>query len=233
MSYNEHQIADSLKTGVGNGLKPDTATPCHPPISTDRRYIRFGPFQVDLQKELVTKNGSRISLTGRKYRVLIMLLDKVGEIVSRDSIYERLWPSGTIVDKNSNLATTINNLRKVLEDSSFRPHYIETIPGRGYVFIAPLEVPHHSNKSLPLNRNQATGSHSNLVSASASLAAGKSRFFSIPRIVSLILIGIVLGAAAVWISNHGRVRRRIELTRVCKSRCVGFPKALQVGQSAN
>jgi DNA-binding winged helix-turn-helix (wHTH) protein len=117
-----------------------------------------------------------------------MLLEKAGEIVSRDAICRDLWPSDTIVDKNFSLSTIINNLRRVLEDSSFRPNYIETIPRRGYVFIAPLELSHDSKPPA----------------ASASLVGGESRFLSIRRIVSLLLIGIVLGAMAAWISNHVR-----------------------------
>jgi DNA-binding winged helix-turn-helix (wHTH) protein len=189
MSCNGQQTVDSLRTSVRNASELDTATPCHRPSSTGARFIRFGPFQVDLKKGLVTKSGSRIRLTGKKYRVLVMLLEKAGEIVPRDAIYRDLWPNDTVLHKDFSLATIINSLRRVLEDSSFRPHYIETIPRRGFVFIAPLEVSHDST----------------LLAASVSLAPLKPRFFSIRRTVSLILIGIALGAMAVWISNHVRV----------------------------
>ena len=180
------QSVDSLRTSVRNTAEPGTATPGHRP--TGARFVRFGPFQIDLQKDLVTKSGSRIKLTGKKYIVLVMLLEKAGEIVSRDEIYRVLWPNDTVLDKSFSLTTIINTLRRVLEDSSFHPNYIETIPRRGYAFIAPLEVLHDSGPPA----------------ASASLAGGKSRFFSIRRIVSLLLIGIVLGAMAAWISNHVR-----------------------------
>ena len=92
------------------------------------------------------------------------------------------------MDKNFNLSTIINNLRRILEDPSFRPNYIETIPRRGYVFIAALEVSHDSKPPV----------------ASAPLVSGESRFLSIRHIVSLLFIGIVLGAMAAWISNHVR-----------------------------
>lgn len=186
MSPNGQQSVDSPATSVNNRSEIDTAAPWHHPRSA--RFIRFGPFELDLKKGFVTKSGSRIALTGKKYRVLIMLLEKPGEIVSRDAIYRDLWPNDTVLHKDFSLATIINNLRRVLEDSSFRPRYIKTIPRRGYAFVAPLEVPHHSTPRA----------------ASASLAGFECRFFSIRRIVSLILIGMVLGAMAVWISNHVR-----------------------------
>jgi len=188
MSRDGQQSVASLTTSVRNTSEPDTAAPGLRPSFTGARFVRFGAFQIDLQKDLVTKSGSRIKLTGKKYRVLVMLLEKAGEIVSRDEIYRDLWPNDTVLDKSFSLTTIINNLRRVLEDSSFRPNYIETIPRRGYVFIAPLEVLHDSG---PL-------------AASASLASRKSLFLSIPRVVGLILIGIVLGAMAAWISNHVR-----------------------------
>lgn len=188
MSSYGQQSADSLTTSVRNRSELETATPGHRPSSASARFVRFGPFQIDLNKGLVTKSGSGVRLTGKKYRVLVMLLEKPGEIVSRDAICRDLWPSDTVVDKNFSLTTIINNLRRVLEDSSFRPQYIETIPRRGYVFIAPLELSHDSKPPA----------------ASACLAGRESRLFSIRRVVSLLLIGIVLGAMAAWISNHVR-----------------------------
>ena len=188
MSSYGQQSVDSLTTSVRNRSEPETVTPGHRPSPSEARFVRFGSFQIDLDKGLVTKSGSRVMLTGKKYRVLVMLLEKAGEIVSRDAICRDLWPRDTVVDKNFNLTTIINNLRRVLEDSSFRPQYIETIPRRGYVFIAPLELSYDSKRPA----------------ASASLAGGESRLFSIRRIVSLLLIGIVLGAMAAWISNHVR-----------------------------
>lgn len=188
MSSYGQQSVDSLTSSVRNRSEPQTATPGHRPSSASARFVRFGPFQIDLNKGLVTKSGSGVRLTGKKYRVLVMLLEKPGEIVSRDAICRDLWPSDTVVDKNFSLTTIINNLRRVLEDSSFRPQYIETIPRRGYVFIAPLELSHDSEPPA----------------ASASLAGRESRLLSIRRVVSLLLIGIVLGAMAAWISNHVR-----------------------------
>jgi DNA-binding winged helix-turn-helix (wHTH) protein len=189
MSSHGQQSVDSPTTSVINRSEPETATPGHRPSTAEARFVRFGPFQIDLNKGLVTKSGSRVMLTGKKYRVLVMLLEKAGEIVSRDAICRDLWPRDTVVDKNFNLTTIINNLRRVLEDSSFHPQYIETIPRRGYVFIAPLDLSRDSTQP----------------GASGSLAGRESRLFSIRRIVGLLVIGIVLGAVAAWISDHVRV----------------------------
>lgn len=79
--------------------------------SIGARYIRFGRFEVDQRKEVITKAGVRIRLFGKKYRILVMLLEKAGEVVSRDAMYGDLWPSDIAVNKNANLTTMINTLR--------------------------------------------------------------------------------------------------------------------------
>src|SRR5580704_11405845 len=90
-----------------------------PPSSP--RFLRFGPFQVDQQRQEVTKNGSRLKLQGKVYQVLVPLLDKPGEVVTREGVRQRFWPRGTHVDFAAHLDTTVNKLRQVLGDSTDKP----------------------------------------------------------------------------------------------------------------
>src|SRR6202045_2778074 len=108
-----------------------------PPLRA--RYIRFGPFQIDQQREEVTKNGTRLKLQGKVYQVLVALIEKQGEVVTRDELRLRLWPAGTHVNYDANVNTTVNKLRQALGDSSDRPLYVETIPRKGYCLIVPAE----------------------------------------------------------------------------------------------
>src|ERR1700731_2209074 len=108
-----------------------------PPLRA--RYIRFGPFQVDQQREEVTKNGMRLKLQGKVYQVLVALIEKQGEVVTREELRLRLWPADTHVNYDANVNTTVNKLRQALGDSSDKPLYIETIPRRGYCLIVPSE----------------------------------------------------------------------------------------------
>src|SRR5580693_5983512 len=100
------------------------------------RFLRFGPFQVDQHRQEVTKNGSRLKLQGKVYQVLVALLDKPGEVVTREELRQRLWPADTHVNYDANVNTTVNKLRQVLGDSTEKPLYIETIPRKGYCLIA-------------------------------------------------------------------------------------------------
>src|SRR6202035_4183820 len=104
------------------------------------RFLRFGPFQVDQQRQEVTKNGSRLKLQGKVYQVLVALLDKLGEVVTREELRQRLWPADTHVNYDANVNTTVNKLRQVLGDSTDKPLYIETIPRKGYCLIVATEA---------------------------------------------------------------------------------------------
>src|SRR5277367_6445224 len=109
------------------------------PPSTPR-FLRFGPFQIDQQRQEVTKNGSRLKLQGKVYQVLVALLDKPGEVVTREELRQRLWPADTHVNYDANVNTTVNKLRQALGDSTEKPLYIETIPRKGYCLVIPSEA---------------------------------------------------------------------------------------------
>jgi DNA-binding winged helix-turn-helix (wHTH) protein/Tol biopolymer transport system component len=103
------------------------------------RLIRFGTFEVDLQAGELRKGGLRLKLTGQPFQVLTILLERPGEVVTRDELQKRLWPD-TFVDFDHNLNTAINKIREVLSDSAESPRFVETLPRRGYRFVAPVDV---------------------------------------------------------------------------------------------
>jgi cholera toxin transcriptional activator len=108
-------------------------------ISRNRRF-RFGVFEADEEAGELRKQGRRLSLQGQPFQVLVMLLVRPGELVSRAEIQKRLWPDGTFVDFDHGLNTAINKIRDALEDSASCPRFVETLARRGYRFIAPVEV---------------------------------------------------------------------------------------------
>jgi DNA-binding winged helix-turn-helix (wHTH) protein len=103
------------------------------------RYLCFGGFQLDTQRELLFKDGSKIRLPGKVFQTLVALLEKPGEVVTREALREKLWPQGTFVNYDANVNTTVNKLRLVLGDSPDQPAYIETIPRLGYCFVGSVE----------------------------------------------------------------------------------------------
>ena len=99
---------------------------------------RFGLFEVDERRGDILKQGSRMRLRGRPYDILLILLDRPGELITREELRSRLWSSDTFVDFDHGLNASVNRLRDVLGDSAETPRFIETISRRGYRFMAPV-----------------------------------------------------------------------------------------------
>src|ERR1700693_369538 len=102
------------------------------------RVLHFGVFEVDLKACEIRKHGVRLKLPEQPFQVLSVLLENPGEIVTRDELRTRLWLSDTFVDFDHGLNNAVMRLREVLGDSSENPRFVETIPRRGYRFIAPV-----------------------------------------------------------------------------------------------
>jgi DNA-binding winged helix-turn-helix (wHTH) protein/Tol biopolymer transport system component len=102
--------------------------------------IRFGTFEVDLEAGELRRNGRKIRLTGQPFQVLAILLEHPGRVVTREELQKRLWPD-TVVEVEHSLNTAINKIRDALDDTAENPRFVETLPRRGYRFIAPLWAP--------------------------------------------------------------------------------------------
>jgi Tol biopolymer transport system component/DNA-binding winged helix-turn-helix (wHTH) protein len=102
------------------------------------RLIRFGEFELDLLTRELRTDGRKISLQEQPFQILATLLECPGQLVTRDELTKKLWPNGTFVDFEHSLNTAVNRLRTVLEDSADHPRFIESLPRRGYRFIAPV-----------------------------------------------------------------------------------------------
>ncbi len=115
------------------------------------RLISFGIFEVDLLTGELRRAGQKLKLTGQPLQVLAILLERPGEVVTREELQKRLWPD-TFVDIDHNLNAAINKVREVLGDSAENPRFVETLPRRGYRFIVPVKFFTDASKiALPLS----------------------------------------------------------------------------------
>ncbi len=112
-----------------------------PSASARARILRFDRFEVNLETGELLKEGARLKLQEQPFQLLAMLLERPGELVTREQLREKLWPADTFVDFDHSLNTAINKLRETLGDSPSGPRFIETLPRRGYRFIFTLENP--------------------------------------------------------------------------------------------
>ncbi len=103
------------------------------------RY-RFGPFELNSAEESLSRNGVRVKVQDLPFRLLVMLLERPGEIVTREEVRQRLWTDNTFVEFDNSLGVAIRKVRDSLDDDADAPRFLETIPRRGYRFIAPVSV---------------------------------------------------------------------------------------------
>jgi DNA-binding winged helix-turn-helix (wHTH) protein/tetratricopeptide (TPR) repeat protein/TolB-like protein len=104
------------------------------------RLFRFGLFEADLENARLARNGVRIRLQEQPFRILALLLERAGQVVTREELRQELWPSGTYVDFDGSLNAALKRLRAALDDDADNPRFVETVPKRGYRFIAPVAV---------------------------------------------------------------------------------------------
>lgn len=145
--------------------------------------ISFGAFEADLRTEEVRKHGVRLRLPSQSFRILKMLLERPGELATREELRAALWPADTFVDFEHSVNAAIRRLREALGDSADHPRLIETLPRRGYRLIVPV-----------------TGGGSPEDTASAEILPSRSRFRGSPRYYGLVIFGAAIatvGALAV------------------------------------
>src|SRR5664279_926359 len=108
-------------------------------VANDQRWVQFGPYRADLLARELNKYGVRLKLQSRPFAILAMLLERQGDVVTREEIRGQLWPDGTFVDFDSNISSAIRKLRDTLCDTAVDPRYIETVGRVGYRFVGQVE----------------------------------------------------------------------------------------------
>ena len=112
----------------------------HETPGRDPSVVRFGVFELDLRSGELRKSGARLNLQQQPLQLLSLLLERPGELVSRDELRRRLWPEDTFVDFEQGVTATVKRVRDTLGDSADSPRFVETLPRKGYRFIAPVSV---------------------------------------------------------------------------------------------
>jgi cholera toxin transcriptional activator len=126
------------------------------PQKSSRVVARFGLFELDLSAGELRKSGVKLRLQGQPFQVLALLLERAGDVVTREELQQKLWPSDTFVDFDHSLNTAINKVREALGDSASSPRYVETLARRGYRFIAPVQA--DISAAVPSDGNRANAS---------------------------------------------------------------------------
>ena len=179
--------------------------PSSPANSQVRNYLHFGSFHLDLERRELFRDGLPIRVQAKIIEALLILVEHPGQIITREILRARLWPGDTQINYDANVNTTVNKLRHVLGDSHDRPFYVETIPRRGYTFIAdaqfveePVFVSQEKSASAArLSEDSVFPPVKGLFSAFKA-----SRWFTAGAI-SLFVGAVLFGAAVVLFVHRG------------------------------
>src|SRR5215471_1587751 len=160
---------------------------------SDRRPLRFGVFELDPASGELRKHGVRVRLQDQPLKLLLSLLERAGELYTREELIRSTWPEGTFVDYERGLNVAVTRLRQVLGDSADTPRYIETVGRKGYRFIAPTEcIPAaqsvaHSGEAID---DRPSRQQQNAVVATQELAT-PAKLSRLLRYAAVLAIGLV------------------------------------------
>ena len=166
------------------------------------RRVRFGAFEADLRSRELFKEGRAVKLHQQPFEVLAILLEHPGELVTRDELRRRLWPSDTFVNFDLGLNSAVKKLRDALHDSVDNPRYVQTLPRRGYRFIAAIETDSFSIPPDEPSETAAAAPRAPTIVA-APLSAKKTSFpvSTTVRIAAVVLALVLVGFGFWWISR--------------------------------
>ena len=174
------------------------------------RVLRFGAFEADLPARELRKQGMQIKLQDQPFQVLVVLLEHAGEIVTREQLRQKLWPSDTFVDVDNSVNAAINRLREALGDSAESPRYVETLPRRGYRFVAPVTALSSSDRGsgfanasaeIPLKEEPPPSQAQGIAEPAA--PATQKKVVSTRLIVLLGVVAVVAIVIVALVINRG------------------------------
>lgn len=173
------------------------------PVSPTENMIRFGLFELDLKSGQLSKNGSRIRIPQQPVQLLIMLLERPDEVVTREQLRQRLWSPDTFVDFDHGLNKSVQKLRDALGDSADSPRFIETIPRVGYRFIAPVVRP---GAQEPGERKEGPFAPEPVSDQSASISQTKPRTNPVGLLLAGCVAALLIGIG--WLAHRKQERER-------------------------
>lgn len=173
--------------------------------------LRFGVFQLDLQQQQLFKDGMQVKVQSKVYQALIALVEAPGEIVTREALRTHLWPRDTHLNYQANVNTTVNKLRQILGDTNEESKYIETIPRKGYSFIARVEYVDGATISSDSNGAGAperATSNWKFLRPPRFLSSGPARIWFTASVIALVMAAFLFGAA-VTLYSHRPVQHEV------------------------
>ena len=168
------------------------------------RCVLFGDFELDLQEQALRRSGEAVKIPGKIYQAMVVLIESPGDLVTRDQIRSRLWPRGVDLNYDANVNTTVNKLRQVLGDSSEGANFIQTIPRRGYSFVAPVRYADAPAPKPQEVRKVAPVGSRVFVEIAEVLRSERARIWFTASVVTWVTAAILFAGMLLWHSHRGQ-----------------------------
>ncbi|HEY1925312.1 MAG TPA: winged helix-turn-helix domain-containing protein [Candidatus Acidoferrum sp.] len=184
----------------GNGASlPLSTVAARQKTSIAARYVSFGEFEMDLREHRLTRGSQPIKIQGKVYQALLVLVESPGELVTREQLRNRLWPCDAHLNYDANVNTTVNKLRQLLGDTSESAIFIQTIPRRGYCFIA--KVSYADTPAMVGATQKTEPRRESLFIRGGFLRSERARIWFTASVVTWVAAA-VLFASAIFVYAH-------------------------------
>jgi DNA-binding winged helix-turn-helix (wHTH) protein len=166
------------------------------------RCVLFADFELDVQKQTLRKSGEALKVPGKIYQAMLVLIESPGDLVTREQIRSRLWPREAHLNYDANVNTTVNKLRQVLGDTSEGSNFIQTVPRRGYSFIAPLRYADAPAVKPPEARSNGAARREVFAAIGEALRSERARIWFTASVVTWVTAAILFAGMLWWHSHH-------------------------------
>jgi DNA-binding winged helix-turn-helix (wHTH) protein len=169
------------------------------PRKVASRCILFGDFELDLQEQTLRRGGDVVKTPGKIYQAMVVLIESPGDLVTRERLRSRLWPREANLNYDANVNTTVNKLRQVLGDTSEGSNFIQTVPRRGYSFVAAVRYADAPTVRLSKVDTVAPATSTRgLAAVVEALRSERARIWFTASVVTWVTVAMLFAAAMLW-----------------------------------
>jgi DNA-binding winged helix-turn-helix (wHTH) protein len=186
-----------------------------------RGTVSFGEFELDVETAELRNNGSKAVLPGQPFQILVTLLGRPGQLITREELKKQLWPSDTFVDFDVSLNKAVNRLREALGDSAEHPRFIETLPRKGYRFIGVIG----NGTSRGLTNSAVTDRPVPVKNQAITTDTAHHRLplratvlkYALGAVITIPVVALVSYAVSKWLKSHHPDLSRVQITKLTDS----------------
>jgi DNA-binding winged helix-turn-helix (wHTH) protein len=162
------------------------------------RCVLFGDFELDLHEQKLRKAGEAVKIPGKIYHAMVVLIESPGNLVTREQLRNRLWPRDAHLNYDANVNTTVNKLRQVLGDTSEGSNFIQTVPRRGYSFVATVRYADAPAAKPSEETSGDTLASRRFATIGQALRSERARIWFTASVVTWVTVALLFAAAMLW-----------------------------------